>query len=201
MKQMKLMLVAVCILSASVASAAVTSGVIDFSIAEGDMLDPVNGYLDTTTGLPVLTAFSSNLDVTSGAGEWNQPAFYGGHSSFLQFDFATSSRITGFDLGSNSGSPDMTVWGILGSVSTVLYQQDDVVGALVNHIITDPTAYDSIKFKATQADGKIDNISWAYGELDPPTLPAPTPVPAPGALVLAGIGTCFASWMRKRKLA
>ncbi len=189
MKKMRLMLVAVCLLSASVASAAITTGVIDF--ASGTVGD----YSD-------LSGWSANVVVTGGQGGWDTGKFFKGQN-VIQFDFAQAVRFTGIDLGSASNSPDMIVTGILGGVDTLLFAQDNAAGQpLTNYPITDTTAYDSIKIQASAYDGRIDNIAYNYGEVDPiPEPPAPTPVPAPGALVLAGIGSCFASWMRKRKMA
>ena len=186
MKQMKLMLVAVCILSAGVASAAVTSGVIKF---------------ESPLAVGVLSDWSGNVILDNG-----QAGLTYNQGSSLFFEFAAPSRITGFNLQASSawGDPKITVWGIsdAGVPSTAWFSAELEQGdpaIFVDRGITDTTLYKRIYLDTTTPDARIDNIGWAYGQPDPP--PAPTPVPAPGALVLAGIGTCFVSWMRKRKMA
>jgi hypothetical protein len=182
MKKMRLMLLAVCLLSTSIASAAVTSGVLEF---------------DAPLAVGVLSDWSSNVEVDNGnAG----PAYNTGSSMWLEF--ATPSRITGFDLDHSgswgSSTPTVTVWGVSGITPSPAWFAGDVAANAPLSVLTgDLTLYDRVYFNTTNLNGRIDNIAWEYGEPDP----APTPVPAPGALILAGIGTSFVSWMRKRKLA
>jgi hypothetical protein len=191
MKKMRLMLLAVCLLSTSIATAAITSGVLDF---------------EAPLAVGVLSDWSSNVEIDNGNAA---PAYSTGSS--MWFEFAAPSRITGFDL-DHSGSwggatPTITVWGVSGVTPSAAWFSGDVTaaGAPISVLTGDTVLYDRLYFNTTNLNGRIDNIAWEYGELDPEPEPepepGPTPVPAPGALVLAGIGTCFVSWMRKRKMA
>ncbi len=181
MKQMRIMLVAVCLLSASVASAAITYGVIDFS-------EPLAGIADLSG--------TSGVSINGGEqGVWT----WG--DAYVQFDFAQAVRFTEIYLGSSSNAPGMIVTGINTSGTAELFD-GDVSGTPAAVALDDSVLFDSLKIRATSFYGLVDNIAYNYGEADPiPEPPAPTPVPAPGALVLAGIGTSLVSWMRKRKLA
>ena len=93
-----------------------------------------------------------------------------------------------------------------------VYTAGDEVFMLAYNINTTPTTYagsaltiDRLYITAyAPLYLRLDNIVFSEAGAGPGPGPEPGPepaVPAPSAIILAGIGTCLASWIRKRYMA
>ncbi|MCF7973089.1 MAG: hypothetical protein K9N55_04695 [Phycisphaerae bacterium] len=205
MKNAKLMLFTALLFSASMASAAITNVVIDF---ESALTNANYAAFDSTSGLSFLTgdfdARGTNYGYISSAAPWG--------SNPIVISFDQQVRFDSFDLGvrTSHGSTwtgGMNIYGGSSGGDTLLASMSSgtSTSALTNYVSTDTaTLFDSLKILYTSSPyGIFDNIAYNFGEEDPipEPEPEPVPVPTPGAIVLAGIGSCIATWIRKRNLA
>jgi hypothetical protein len=203
MNKMKFLIVAACLLSACVASAAITYDTIDFE-------SPSLGNLDSTAHDGLASAKYAVNYLGQGVSMDRGPG-YRFYTFEMEFTFSEAVRFTSIDLGTPGGnSPSynkLYVWGLGGMDESgnaivgnaELYGSESAPTAMFTWDFSDPKTYSytGLRITSTHIGTRIDNINYNFGVKDPD----PVPVPAPGGIVLAGIGTFVASWMKKRKMA
>ncbi len=200
MKEMKFLIVAACLMSACIASAAITYDTIDFE-------SPSIGNLDSSAYAGLASSQYTVNYLGQGVAMDRGPR-YRFYTFEMEFTFSEAVRFTSIDLGTPGGNRlsynKLYVFGIGGMDESgnvimgdaELYGSESAPTAMYTWDFLNPNmAYTGLRITSTHIGTRIDNINYNFGVEDS------NPVPAPGGIVLAGIGTFVASWMKKRRIA
>jgi hypothetical protein len=166
------------------------------------------------TGASGTTVTSGNLNVTGGvvtnAVAWpgtTLPNYYDGDdSTLIRLDFSSPVAAVGMDFMANRVDTTLTLYD---ATNTVLESYTLPAAGLATYdgypygFIGIDYGSEAVSYAIidTPLDGNelyIDNIIYQGGSVPPAPGPAPVTVPAPGAIVLAGIGGGLIGWLRRR---
>ena len=166
---------------------------------------------DTSGTLPPyidLSGFSGTINITAtgqwghGPTQWSGPEGYAGYdptqSEYGQYgiSFITNGQLNALvgvfltDSLPSATAPDSLKYGI-DDMTTPELQQAFVIGAGLSDIVI-PTGATRLYFGLNNGYEWLNNV----GSVD---VTVCSPIPAPGAILLAGLGTSLVGWLRRRR--